>query len=207
MWNVCSSDTAVSVQFRCGQGLHHALFHACSSGKDSWCIYDLRFTIKVENTSQQVATFRDVEEKKAALLVIMHVTLAVSQQPVLCRHCEKLKAPGKFWRCTMTVLYIFIESSSQAGRAVQEENVTAAKGLWVCDDSLCHGISEMAVGLQSACRRIMSCFMMGELMGRCEERGNQPTAVGGEERAGNVLYQNQGEASCGSRKAKGWKPD
>lgn len=95
MWNVCSSDTAVSVQFRCGQGLHHALFHACSSGKDSWCIYDLRFTIKVENTSQQVATFRDVEEKKAALLVIMHVTLAVSQQPVLCRHCEKLKAPGE----------------------------------------------------------------------------------------------------------------
>lgn len=93
MWNVCSSDTAVSVQFRHRRGLHCALFYVCLCGKDSWCIYDLRFTIKAENTNQQIATFRVVKGKKTALLVIMCVTLAVIQQPVFCRHCEKLKAP------------------------------------------------------------------------------------------------------------------
>lgn len=45
----------------------------------------------------------------------------------------------------------------------------------------------------------MSCLMMGELLGRREERGNLRTAVGTEELAGNVLCQKQGEASRGER--------
>lgn len=77
------------------------------------------------------------------------------------------------------------------------------KGLQMCDDSWCRGLSEVAAGLQSARRRIMLCLMMGELVGRWEERGNPLTAAGTEERAGNALCQNQGEASCGERMKAG----
>ena len=49
----------------------------------------------------------------------------------------------------------------------------------------------------------MLCLMTGELVGRWEERGNPLTAVGTEERGGNALCQNQGEASCGERRKVG----
>lgn len=45
----------------------------------------------------------------------------------------------------------------------------------------------------------MLCLMTRELVGRWEERGNPLTAVGTEERVGNVLCQNQGEVSCDKR--------
>ena len=103
--------------------------------------------------------------------------------------------------CNGRVLCIFTESFSQAGRPVQGEGVTGVRGLCMCNDSWCRGLSEMAVGLQSARRRITLCLVTGELVGRRGERGNLLAAVGTGERAGK--YRNQGKASCENRKAKG----
>lgn len=51
----------------------------------------------------------DVEENNTTLPVIVHITLAVCQQPVFCIQCEKGKLLGKFWRCIMAGCCIFLQ--------------------------------------------------------------------------------------------------